>query len=123
MNKTLCRHCFENGRGEQRYCSERRAYDAQITFNRRMRAPLSHEPDLSVPDAPDYADHWATGPIGAGQRINQLPGAAAWVRQTYALLAQDGATYRRLRSALDRATVATIEPAAATARRQTRKAA
>jgi hypothetical protein len=88
-----------------------------------MRALLSHEPDLSVPDAPDYADHWATGPIGAGQRINQLPGAAAWVRQTYALLAQDGAPYRRLRSALDRAMVATIEPAAATARRQTRKAA
>jgi hypothetical protein len=101
--KTACRHCFENGHGEQRYCRERKAYDSQVSWNRKMRALLSHEPDLSVPEPPDYSDHWATGPIGAGQRINQLPGAAAWVRQTYSLLAQDGAPYRRLRAAVDKA--------------------
>ncbi len=101
-NKTQCRHCFENGKGEQRYCSERKAYDAQVAFNKRMRALLSREPDLSVPEPPDYVDHWASGPIGvAGHYAGS--GWVSWTRTVYAILAQDGATYRRLRAAMDKA--------------------
>jgi hypothetical protein len=123
MNKTLCRHCFENGRGEQRYCSERRAYDAQIAFNRRMRGLLAAEPNLlTVPDPPDYSDHFATGPLGVAGHYAGT-GWPTWTRSVYSLLAQDGATYRRLRVALDRATVSSIEPATTPARRQSRKAA
>jgi hypothetical protein len=125
-NKTTCRHCFENGHAPQSHCQERKAYDAQVTWNRRMRVLLSHEPDLSVPEPPDYSDHWATGPIGAALRYQN--GAGTWTRAVYSLLAQDGVTYRRLRTALDKAArsekALSLEPDAAPVRQKlTRRAA
>jgi len=102
MAKTPCRHCFENGKGEQFHCSERKSYDAQVSWNRRMRALLANEPDLlTVPEPPDYSDHWATGPLGVGGHYSGS-GWVAWTRNIYALLKQDGATYRRFRVALSR---------------------
>ncbi len=97
-----CRACFENGRIETWHGAECRAYDAQVAWNRRMRSLLSHEPDLlAVPDPPDYSDHWATGPVGVAGHYAGT-GWVSWTRAVYALLAHDGATYRRLRASIDK---------------------
>jgi hypothetical protein len=119
-----CPACFENGRPiSEHRASPCAAYNAQRVWNRKMRALLSHEPDLqTVPEPPDYSDHWATGPLGVAGHYAGT-GWVSWTRGVYALLAQNGATYRRLRAALDRATITTTEPATISARRSPRKAA
>ncbi len=89
--REFCRHCFENGRVETWHGPECRAYDAQLSFTRRVRrllaAPWHERP---VPQAPDYSTpEGVTRAAVAGGAGDHLPanGEALGVKFARALRA------------------------------------
>jgi len=102
-----CRACFENGRAQSYHGAECRAYDAQVTWNRRIARLLADETpwqERPVTQAPDWSD--------------PAPGMTPWAREMREILEQNGRTYRLFKAAVEKAA-----PIPASAPKRARKAA
>lgn len=79
-NKRECLSCFENMHQYHRK-NECRAYNAQVAWNKKMRAILKRDGVIPVPKPPDYSVHtdWIAK-VSGSHKVN------TWQRTVWALL-------------------------------------
>lgn len=96
MAKRSCEACFENGNPAADYThptwshsnSRCGAYSRQRTWTKKVRALLANSTPWDERPVPQASEEWK-------------PGALNGTAEIYTLLAQDGATYKRYRKAVD----------------------
>jgi hypothetical protein len=95
MAERTCNACFENGNPTAAYShpnwshgSQCRDYSRQRTWTKKVRALLANTTPWEQRPVPQASEEWK-------------PGALNGTAEIYTLLAQDGATYKRYRKAVD----------------------